>query len=428
MLRVLSYVFAIAMILLGVDALMVAFGGGVSVRFAGFELRSTTIELPVISFLVAGFVSLLLLDRWREAILLCGALVVTGLVTELALRVTDHPFSKAHIDYSNWYRPSEYVGHELVPDFEGFGPLNVPVTINHDGFRDANHLKEKSPGTLRVLGLGDSFMFGWGVSAGETFLKQLERQLAGRMDRAIETINTGVPGWGLNQYYVYLKRAGGELAADVVIVAYFVDDLNGPLQDFISPSTQYAQGLKFKDGGFHYSRLFNFLKSMSHLVRERNRPARVAYLHDLDQRRADWSQRAHYLMAQSNVSDSDKYVDMLSQHLQRIRAIVALKKASLVVMYIPDISQLHHPEAQLINGTLHRLCQEIGIPFVDMTPVFEQSQDPGTYYLWPKDPHTNARGHAEMARALEQLICGLQDLKPSCKDASQNAQRALPTS
>ena len=69
-------------------------------------------------------------------------------------------------------------------------------------------------------------------------------------------------------------------------------------------------------------------------------------------------------------------------------------------MLIPDVAQLHHPEMQHINRVLASITEELNIPFTDMTPVFESSSDPQTFYFWPKDWHTNALGHEKMAEAL----------------------------
>lgn len=402
---VVAYVLAALALLCAADLLFVVVGSGLSLDIAGWQFRSTTMEFPAIGLLVTGLAALVSAGKWREAVLVSGSLAGAGLAAEVMLRVSDHPLSKAHVDYAAWYRPSAQFGHELVPGFEGFGPLNVPIRINEQGFRDGEHAPDKPADVVRILGLGDSFVFGWGVPEDRTFLRRLERLLADRTGRRIETINTGVPGWGLNQYYIYLTSMERRLAPDLIVLAYFVDDLNGPLQDRLAPDLQYQQGLQYKGGVFHRSRLFNFMKSISHLVREKNRPVRIGYLHDLDLRREEWSKRPNYLMGSGDTDERRGHIELLSRHLARLKARAADVQAKLVLMLIPDISQLRHPEVQQINRILLDACRQLGIPFVDMTPIFEQSDDPGRFYLWPKDPHTNEAGHAEMAGALERLIC-----------------------
>lgn len=407
-------------LLFGIDILFVLLGSGISIEIAGYHIRSTTIDFPAIGVLVTGLAALLIAGQWREASLLFGALTIAGLMVELSLRIVDHPLSKDHVDYAIWYKPSDYYGHELVPGFEGFGPLDIPVKINRDGFRDGYHAREKPPGVLRVLGLGDSFVFGWGVQEEEAFLKRLEVGLEDRIKQPVETINAGVPGWGLNQYYLFLKRTGIQFSPDIVVVAYFVDDLSGPVQDHIPPATQYDGRLQFKGSILHHSKLFNFLKSLSHLVREKNRSTRVGYLHDLEERRTEFSKRTVHLISESAPGMTEDYSHMLIEHLQRLRTLVDAAKAGMVVMLVPDISQLHHPESQLINRILLKLCRDLSIPFVDMTPVFERSTDPARYYLWPKDPHTNSAGHAEMAVAVERLVCEMPKLRPVCENAGES--------
>ena len=44
------------------------------------------------------------------------------------------------------------------------------VVINSLGMRDREGCPQKGPETFRVVGLGDSLMFGWGVRQEETFL------------------------------------------------------------------------------------------------------------------------------------------------------------------------------------------------------------------------------------------------------------------
>lgn len=394
-----------AVVVFAFDIALVLFGGGIAIQWGWMTVRSTTIEFPTIGLLCALLLLLIVNGKHKEAMLVCASLVVSGMIAEILLRIVDHPLSKSHVDYVAWYEPSDVYGHRLVPNFEGFGPLYSTVKINSHGFRDREHTWEKENGTIRILGLGDSFTFGWGVSSEETFLTQLETLLQQRTGKPVETINTGVPGWGLNQYYLYLKKAGIRYAPDVVVLAYFVDDLGGPIREAIPANKQYRRGLQFKGGALHYFRLYNFTKSLSDRIREKNRTKRVPYLHDLDARRAEWSKRPTYLMTDEPQGNDEEYERLLSDYLARLKQTAEDHGAELVVMYIPDIAQLYHPEVQHINRVLAELTTAQDIPFVDMTPRFEQAPDFSTYYLWPRDPHTNAAGHLEMAKTLADLMC-----------------------
>src|SRR5262245_12981977 len=398
-----------ATLLFGTNVLLVIIGSGVSFEFFGLKIQSILLEFPLLVAIVCGLLWLFLVGKRSEAVLVCISLCVAMLIAEVALRLIDHPLSKVHVDYSTWYRPSEYFGHELIPGFDGLDPLTVPVTINSHGFRDDEHVREKPAGTLRVLGLGDSFTFGWGVSQDETFLKQLERELRVRTGRSVEVINAGVPGWGLSQFDLFLRRDDLNYSPDIIVIAYFVDDLSGPINSGVigedPPLIVQQQEVPVKGGILHYSRLFNFMKSVGHWVREKNRRARTAYLHDFDERRKEWSKRSNYLMVKPDDEADTKFKGYLLDYLLDFKRIASERRASLFVMFIPDVAQLYHSETQYINGVLAEMTKELEIPFIDMTQVFETSRDPTTYYLWPKDPHTNARGHLEMAKALLKLIC-----------------------
>ena len=392
-------------ILLLTDTALVLFAGGVNVRWGWLKVRSATIEFPVIALLCAGLLLLAIRGQYKEMGLLVFALAMTLPVTEGILRIIDHPLSRPYVDYSYWYEPSDTFGHRLAPGFEGFGPLNVPVRINSHGFRGEEHSWDRPEGTVRILGLGDSFLFGWGIPESDAFLKQLEGLLGRATQKPIETINTGVPGWGLNQYYIYLKNTGVRYSPDIVVLAYFADDLNDAIKESIPANEAYRGGLKYKGGVLHRLRLYNFIKSLSDRVRDTNRMTRMEHLHDIEVRRAEWTKRENYLLAEGARSNTDKYERLVADYLAIFKRIATEHHAALVVMYIPDIAQLYHPEVQHINRLLKEQTMAQGIPFVDMTPIFERASDYGAFYLHPRDAHTNTDGHKEMAVALADLIC-----------------------
>jgi lysophospholipase L1-like esterase len=85
----------------------------------------------------------------------------------------------------------------------------------------------KPPGTVRILGLGDSVTFGYGVRLEETFLKVLEQRLnAGdRSGARYEVVNAGVEECGLDAYYHTLRTLGPTLQPDLVLVSIVLNDI-----------------------------------------------------------------------------------------------------------------------------------------------------------------------------------------------------------
>jgi len=391
------------------DFIGVVFMGGINVKLGPTSFRSTTLEFPVIGLLVTFLIWLLVSGRTKESLLFICSLIFALGVAEIGLRILDHPLSRPLVNFNRWYEPSELYGHQLVKSFEGLGPLQVPVKINSLGFRDVEHSINKDAGTIRILGLGDSFTFGWGVSVNKTYLKQLEQDLRQATNRVAESINTGVPGWGLNQYYICLREFGLKFVPDIVIVGYYVDDLNGPPADklgSVSNSRWEDEGqVKLRGGPFQNVRLFNLFTYIADAIKYRNRSRRIPYLNDLQARRAKLTDNADYLVADAGREPTAQRSKLLKEHLSRINTLVNGNGASLIVVFIPDYSQLFHPELQHIKRIIGSISRDLGVSFLDMTTIYEATEASSPNYFWPLDGHTNDAGHRAIAAALAPIVC-----------------------
>jgi lysophospholipase L1-like esterase len=412
------YVLAGAIVLFVVDVVLVVFFGGVKLEFQGFMFRSATIEFPFVGLLIAIFCLLMVKGQGRESLLVIFSLVFAGILGEGLLRIVDHPLSKPFVDRNTWQEPSDILGFKMAPNFEGIGPVGSWVKTNSEGVRDnVEHPWVKDSGTIRILGIGDSFAFGWGVSLEETFLKKLEYNLKQLTGREIETINAGVPQWDLNHYYVYLKNIGIRYSPDIILLTYFFNDIPQFIQETIPADPEYYRQVQYKGGIFRSSALFNFLKSQADDLRRKNKLGRVDFLSTLEARRPELIQQStHLLLSNSKQAQTRSSFHILKRLLEKIQAIVQKNNSHLLVMFVPDVAQTHHGELQYINQVLASLTEEMHIPFVDITPVFESVSDPRVFYFWPRDWHTNAKGHEKMAEALTPLVCHvLQQKNISCK-------------
>ena len=75
---------------------------------------------------------------------------------------------------------------------------------------------------LRVVHIGDSYTFGWGVEEGDSIPAQTEKRLRELLgsDR-VDVINFGVPGTNPISFYNYAKNYVPKLNPDVVLVSLF---------------------------------------------------------------------------------------------------------------------------------------------------------------------------------------------------------------
>ena len=134
----------------------------------------------------------------------------------------------------------ETTGHRYLFDAK-LGWRNIPnwqatthgksLTINSRGLRDRDYPFKKPADVTRILVLGDSFTWGYGVADDEIFTEVLETRLA-ESAAEYEVINSGVSGWGTDQEYLFLVNEGFRYAPDIVVLAFFL--LNDPVENVSS--------------------------------------------------------------------------------------------------------------------------------------------------------------------------------------------------
>jgi lysophospholipase L1-like esterase len=118
--------------------------------------------------------------------------------------------------------------YELIPDLDVVF-LNAELHTSAQGFRGPALAPEKRSGEVRVLGLGDSVMFGWGVDYVDSYLARLDRRLAReRPERLWGVLNTAVPGYNTVMEVETLKEKGLSYSPDLVLLNVVGNDLGLP--------------------------------------------------------------------------------------------------------------------------------------------------------------------------------------------------------
>ena len=91
--------------------------------------------------------------------------------------------------------------------------FNTIVHTNSEGYRSSEMIYEKGDKT-RILFLGDSMTYGWGVNTEERFSDIVAKNLD------LEMLNTGVPGYKVSNMDAYYETEGYKYHSDIVLLAY----------------------------------------------------------------------------------------------------------------------------------------------------------------------------------------------------------------
>src|SRR5260370_1205662 len=154
---------------------------------------------------------------WKSALALCG-LLLSLTILELGARTYAWLTSQERTIIAD-----DIVGWKLVPRSKQLYRKEEQaylIAINSKGLRDVERSYEKPLGVFRIVVVGDSFVFGsGGVETSDRFTDILEKST-----KNVEVINMGVPAYGSDQEYLYLKTEGLKYHPDLIILCAFEND------------------------------------------------------------------------------------------------------------------------------------------------------------------------------------------------------------
>lgn len=258
----------------------------------------------------------------------------------------------------------------------------VPVRLEGNGLRERPEVTTvpKPAGQQRVLCLGDSMTFGWGVPEELGWVRLVEDDL--RRDRGeVRTVNCGAAGTNcVDEYAAGLLHRFAGLAPDAVVVGLCLNDLvPSSGLSVIAPAgeTSFAEALQGK-------------------------PKRSAL--DLDPS-VDWVDLLLKLPRGEGEAaflyrDDQPFEDMWSQggpqrDLRTIQAFCKARSIPMLVVLWPFLQGLGEGRTYPFER-LHQLvaadCEAAGIAFVDVLPALRDTPQED---LWvtPADMHPNPRAH-----------------------------------
>jgi lysophospholipase L1-like esterase len=152
------------------------------------------------------------------------SLVLALLIVEIAIRVAwkDYPRGIQAAQNPIYARnPDPHVEFQLANGKSGYNSF-THFRINSLGYRGPEY--KSDAGALKIAIVGDSFVYGAGLSEADTFPAQLERLLRKEGVRA-EVINAGVPGYNLSQNIERIRKVEKDYRPGIVVLSFIYNDL-----------------------------------------------------------------------------------------------------------------------------------------------------------------------------------------------------------
>jgi lysophospholipase L1-like esterase len=270
------------------------------------------------------------------------------------------------------------------PGFDGFSE-GTRVRINALGLRDAERPTPKPADTARLLVLGDSVAFGFGVLAEESFPARLEAGLGRLADgRRYEVVNAGVVGYNTIQERARLEQVGLRLQPDVVILTFVVNDLLDTFSIFDHQYEPTGPLAPIKQWLRRNSRLSHFYQDVSWRI-------------------------ADSLRKDPNRPEAPRDRQRLFERELEIAKIAQLSRASgarfLLALY-PDnldnrVSADSGGRQETVREALFAFAAQQGLPVLDLTSAIGDVRDPRARSMrLREDPHPSPTGHQAIADAL----------------------------
>jgi lysophospholipase L1-like esterase len=338
----------------------------------------------------------------RLALILVGA-IIAAVLTELALRTVFTIPEVANPLYSfhesdpvlGWRGKRDWTARFRRPEFDAL------IAHGPDGWRSPDPPPAANP-TRRVLFLGDSFTWGWGVSQGELFSDDVQRRLP--VDVAV--YNRGINGFGTSQEYLLMQRELAERHYDAVALMFFHNDVG----DNVNPK-RGRRPLFALDG--------------DRLV-PRNQPPR-ALMNPVarffkDHSRAYQTLDVEISMLVRSIDDDDETptidpTDVDYQHLPgaavtmrllaEMNTLAAAHGAKFFLIYLPHVSEIRarqsiYPYIRAVHAMIRDVAAREKIPLIDLSEPFYTHMQQGEALVFAHDEHWTRAGHAVAADVLLQ--------------------------
>lgn len=313
-------------------------------------------------------------DRFLNLLAVLGSLIIALLGVEVGVRVFADDGMQFDLEMWKYTRLAKDVsanprlGHEHKPNVSAH-LMGVDISVNAQKLRGNGVSLERVPGKARIMMLGDSITFGWGVPFEETFPRRLERMLDADGIKS-EVINAGVGNYNTIMEVEYFLNEGRRYRPDVVVLNYFINDAE--------PVPVYGNNGWLARNSYAYAYLSSRLDVLNRqLSRRQDWGAYYAGLYEGDA--PGWRAAAGR-------------IDALAEYCRR-------NDIKLLIVNIPELRDLKNYRFTRVQNLLREAAKRNQVPYLDLLGSVRGIDETKLWVSRP-DPHPNGYANELFAKAM----------------------------
>jgi lysophospholipase L1-like esterase len=354
------------------------------------------------------------------ALLVALALLLTA---ELVLRATNvgSRGTQAELHELRLDRPWLF---GLRPGFRGEirETPGIAYEINADGFRGRAVAPAPAPGTFRIVVLGASTTFGFGVNEGETWPARLERILNERGGPRVEVLNLAVNGYNPYNEAALLADRGLAYQPDLVLVEFGVAAIMDPSLLFDAQTRMHPALIP--DAAMPDPSMRQATPRYAALLRPCQALRTCALLVDALGLGDHDTREALDRIYPRVPTDTERA--WLARQYGEMARLARSAGAGFALTLFPHREQLRGRLSEGPQQAVTRLGEEGGWPTYDLFPVMQSATQAGQAAQVMLDGwHLSAVGHAVAAHAIAHWL-EETGLVPSAPDTGTAATAASP--
>ena len=302
------------------------------------------------------------------------------------------------------YDPSGHVKFAWLPDGTPIGPsgavfrqikntgdYDVEIHFNDWGFRDEKPLTTAAKEALFVV--GDSFAFGWGVSAPDRFSNRLEAIL----NRPVFNIASGSADLVGYQRLVHYVETSGAVVKNLIISVTMENDLG--LYDASTDLNPTSENKPLPTLNFHTLKAYlaaysAFYHLVTHAVHQAGWLSRIAVQSGIITTNLDGI--GNETISNEALASSTLRIVQLGTGRNVVVLVIPSRR-----LWVGDASR--RAEASRVHQAFVDLLRTAGLQVVDVRHRIEADGNPLSKHF-ANDGHWNAVGHRMAAEALAEVI------------------------